>query len=89
MGDKLSGAEIAALSRLVSVGDDGLAARGGAGLTNAELAGLGLSGREIRELKEKLEPREVPDYELDLTQMRDPQDVAAEMDKAVPEVDRG
>ncbi len=89
MGDKLSGAEIAALSRLVSVGDDGLAARSGTGLTNAELAGLGLSGREIRELKEKLVPREVPDYELDLTQMRDPQDVAAEMDRAVPEVDRG
>jgi len=89
MGDKLSGAEIAALSRLVSVDADGVAARGGAGLTNAELAGLGLSGREIRELKEKLVPREVPDYELDLTQMRDPQDVAAEMDRAVPEVDRG
>ncbi len=89
MGDKLSGGEIAALSRLVSVDADGLAARGGAGLTNAELAGLGLSGREIRELKEKLVLREVPDYDLDLTQMRDPQAVAAEMDKAVPEVDRG
>ena len=89
MGDKLSGGEIAALSRLVSVDTEGVAARGGAGLTNAELAGLGLSGREIRELKEKLVPREVPDYDLDLTQMRDPQDVAAEMDKAVPEVDRG
>ncbi|MDE2982081.1 MAG: FAD-dependent thymidylate synthase [Gemmatimonadota bacterium] len=89
MGDKLSGAEIAALSRLVSADADGLAARGGAGLSNAELAGLGLSGREIRELKEKLVPREVPDYELDLATMRDPQDVAAEMDRAVPEVDRG
>ena len=89
MGDKLSGAEIAALSRLVSADADGLAARSGAGLTNAELAGLGLSGREIRELKEKLEPREVPDYELDLTEMHDPQEVAAEMDRAVPEVDRG
>ncbi|MCY3545426.1 MAG: FAD-dependent thymidylate synthase [Gemmatimonadetes bacterium] len=89
MGDKLSGAEIAALSRLVAVDADGVAARSGAGLTNSDLAGLGLSGREIRELKEKLVPREVPDYELDLTQMRDPQDVAAEMDRAVPEVDRG
>ena len=89
MGDKLTGAEIAALSRLVSVDADGVSARDGSALTNAELAGLGLSGREIRELKEKLVPREVPDYDLDLTQMRDPQEVADEMDRAVPEVDRG
>ena len=89
MGDKLTGAEIAALSRLVSADGDGVSARDGAALSNAELAGLGLSGREIRELKEKLVPREVPNYDLDLTQMRDPQEVAAEMDKAVPEVDRG
>ena len=88
MGDKLSGGEIAALSRLVAVDGDGLAARSGAGLTNADLAGLGLSGREIRELKEKLVPREAPDYELDLATMRDPQEVAAEMDRAVPTVDR-
>jgi len=89
MGDKLSGGEIAALSRLLSADGDGVSARDGAALTNADLAGLGLSGREIRELKEKLVPREVPDYELDLTTMRDPRDVAADMDKAVPEVDRG
>ena len=89
MGDKLTGAEIAALSRLVAADGDGVCARDGAALTNAELAGLGLSGREIRELKEKLVPREVPNYDLDLTQMRDPQEVAAEMDRAVPEVDRG
>ena len=87
MGDKLSGAEIEALSRLVTVEEEGVAARRGAGLTNAELAGLGLSGREIRELKEKLQPREVPDYDLDLATMRDPEDVAAEMLAAVPAVD--
>ncbi len=89
MGDKLSAGEIAALSRLVSADADGLAARTGAGLTNADLAGLGLSGREIRELKEKLAPRETPDYDLDLAKMRDAQEVAAEMNKAVPKVDRG
>ena len=88
MGDKLTGGEIAALSRLVSADGDGVAARDGAALTNADLAGLGLSGREIREFKAKLAPREVPDYELDLTTMRDPEDVAAEMLKAVPKVDR-
>ena len=88
MGDKLSHGEIQALSRLVAVDGEGLAARSGAGLSNADLAGLGLSGREIRELKEKLAPREVPDFELDLATMRDPEEVAAEMLAAVPEVDR-
>ena len=88
MGDKLSRGEIEALSRLVAVDGDGIAARDGSGLSNADLAGLGLSGREIREMKEKLAPREVPDYDLDLATMRDPEDVAAEMLAAVPEVDR-
>ena len=88
MGDKLSHGEIQALSRLVAADGDGLAARDGSSLSNADLAGLGLSGREIRELKEKLAPREVPDYDLDLAAMRDPEDVAAEMLAAVPEVDR-
>ena len=88
MGDKLSHGELGALSRLVGADGEGLAARPGAELSNADLAGLGLSGREIRELKEKLVPREVPDHELDLATMRDPEDVAAEMLAAVPEVDR-
>ncbi len=87
MGDKLSHGEIRALARLVAADGEGLAARSGAGLSNADLAGLGLSGREIRELKEKLVPREAPDYELDLATMRAPEEVAAEMSEAVPEVD--
>ena len=88
MGDKLSGGEIEALARLVRADGDGIAARSGAGLTNAELGALGLSGREIRELKAKLDPHDVPDFDLDLATMRDPEDVAAEMLEAVPEVDR-
>ena len=88
MGDKVSHGEIEALSRLVAVDGEGLVARADAELSNADLAGLGLSGREIRELKAKLVPREVPDYELDLTTMRDPEEVAAEMLEAVPEVDK-
>ena len=88
MGDKLSHGEIRALSRLVAADGEGLAARSGTGLSNEDLAGLGLSGREIREFKEKLVPGEVPDYELDLAAMRDPEEVAAEMLEAVPEVDR-
>ena len=88
MGDRLTRAETAALARMVAAKDGGVAARTGAELSNAQLSELGMSGREIREFKDKLAPREVPDYELDLTKMRDPQDVAAEMDRAVPEVDR-
>ena len=88
MGDKLSHGEIEALARLVAADGDGISARDGSGLSNADLAGLGLSGREIRELKAKLAPREVPDYDLDLATMRDPEDVAAEMLAAVPDVDR-
>ena len=84
MGDKLSRGEIRALSRLVAADGEGLAARSGAGLSNADLAGLGLSGREIRELKAKLVPREAPDHELDLATMRDADEVAAEMYEAVP-----
>ncbi len=88
MGDKLSHGEIRALSRLVAVDGEGLAARPGARLSIGDLSGLGLSGREIRELREKLVPGEVPDFDLDLAAMRDPEEVAAEMLAAVPEVDR-
>ena len=89
MGDKLSGGEIEALSRLVTADGAGIAARGGgAGLTNEELGALGLSGREIRELKAKLKPREAPNHDLDMAQMRNAEEVAAEMLEAVPEADR-
>ena len=88
MGDKLSHGEIRALARLVAVDGEGLAARPGARLSIGDLSGLGLSGREIRELREKLAPGEVPDFDLDLAAMRDPEEVAAEMLEAVPEVDR-
>ncbi|NNF28000.1 MAG: FAD-dependent thymidylate synthase [Gemmatimonadetes bacterium] len=84
LGDKLSRAEIAALSRLVEVEDEELRARDGAALGTEELADLGLSNREMAELRAKLLPREAPDFELDLTTMRDAEEVAAEMYEAVP-----
>ena len=85
MGDKLSRAEIAALSQLLEVSDDGIAARSGAKLDAEGLEGAGLSKREAAEFRAKLVPREVPDYELDLSQMRAAEDVAAEMHEAVPD----
>ncbi|MDX1568792.1 MAG: FAD-dependent thymidylate synthase, partial [Longimicrobiales bacterium] len=55
----------------------GIRARDGAGtLTDDELGELGLSGREVRELKDKLRPAdEVPDFELDLSAMRSAEEV--------------
>ncbi len=88
MGDRLSRAEIAALSQLVQADDEGLRSRPGRALDNAELAGLGLAPREIRELKAKLAPREAPDFELDPATMENAETVAERMLKAVPKADR-
>ena len=53
-------------------------------LTSSELKDMGLSGREVRELIDKLEPQEITDYDLDLSTMRKAEDVALEMEEAVP-----
>ena len=86
MGDRLSHGELRALARLVAADEGGVAARPEARLSDAELGGLGLSKREVRELKGKLAPRDVPDFELDTSRMRSPEEVAAEALEAVPRV---
>ena len=98
-GARLSRGELEALSRLVSVEEDGVAARGdgtpgeddcagAARLSDDDLGGLGLSPREVRELKAKLAPGPVPEFDLDLAEMRDAGEVEAETAAAVPDVDR-
>lgn len=87
-GAHFSRAEVEALRRLVDAGEGGLAARSGATVDAAALRDLGLAPREVRELVDKLQPRQVPDYELDLSRMRDAADVEAEMLAAVPRIDR-
>ena len=57
-------------------------------LSDADLAGLGLSPREIREFKTKLQPRPVAEFALDLNTMRDAKEMEAKMTAAVPDVDR-
>ena len=80
----LSRGERAVLSRLVEAREEGLVARSGTTIGPSEMADLGLSGREVRELEAKLTAPEKPDFDLDLGRMRPAQEVADEMAKAVP-----
>jgi flavin-dependent thymidylate synthase len=73
-----------ALSRLIEWTGDEVRGRQGAALARAELTQLGLSSRELAELEEKLQSPGRPDFELDLGRMRSAEDVAKEMEQAVP-----
>jgi thymidylate synthase (FAD) len=80
----LTRAERDVLSRLVQVGDDSIAARSGATVAKDDMKAAGLSPREIRELVEKLQAPDRPDFDLDPSRMRTAEEVAAEMYEAVP-----
>jgi thymidylate synthase (FAD) len=83
--EPMSRGELAALSRLLEPREDGIRVSASAGdLTDEDLKELGLSPREIRELKEKLRPEPVPDFELDLGRMRSAEEVERQMYEAVP-----
>ncbi|MFP4623186.1 MAG: FAD-dependent thymidylate synthase [Gemmatimonadota bacterium] len=89
----MSRAELDVLRRLIRVqpDDDGatLTARDGAALDTAALRDHGLSKREVLELAGKLQPSDIPDFDLDLGRMRAAADVAEEMRAAVPGSDMG
>jgi len=80
----LTRAEREVLSRVVAASDDAIAARPGASVGKDDMKAAGLSPREIRELVEKLQAPDRPDFELDLARMRSAEEVAAEMYEAVP-----
>jgi hypothetical protein len=80
----LTRAERDVLARVVTASDDSIAARPGANVGKDDMKAAGLSPREIRELVEKLQAPERPDFELDLSRMRTAEEVAAEMYEAVP-----
>ena len=85
-GAHLSRAELDVLRALVEPRGDGIGVRTGAGAASADqMKALGLSPREARELLEKLEPRDRPDFELDLGTMESAEDMAARMAQSVPE----
>jgi thymidylate synthase (FAD) len=86
-GSAVSRGELEAVRRLLQPrGEDGVEIRpGGRGLDGPALAALGLSAREIQEFRDKLRPRSLPDFELDLSVMRSAETVAEEMEQAVPD----
>lgn len=84
---QLSYGERLALGELLEADEDGIRVRAGAtGVSNERLRELGLSGEEIGELREKLKEVDHPDFELDLSQMKTPEEVGQKMYEAVPRV---
>ena len=86
LGTSLSFAERSAIAKLLRPHDGGIAVREGAsGLGRKELADVGLSAREIRELLAKIEEPERPNFQLDLSTMQTAEEVEEKMRQAVPE----
>ena len=86
-GARLSRMELDALRTLVSLDANGLVARAGQ-LDAAALAATGLTPREIEELREKLQPQPVLDFELDLTTAVESEVFATRFAAAVPRIDQ-
>jgi thymidylate synthase (FAD) len=80
----LTRAEREVLSRIVTATDESITVHAGASVGKDAMKAAGLSPREIRELVEKLQAPDRPDFELDLSRMRTAEEVAAEMYEAVP-----
>jgi hypothetical protein len=72
------------LSRLVQGSADGVRVRDGARLSVEEMKEAGLSAREVDELVEKLSEPGHPDFQLELSDMRTAEEMAAAMFEAVP-----
>ena len=88
----MSRGELSALRELVSVAADEdsatLTARDGATLDMQSLKEHGLSKREVLELAEKLRPTEVPDFDLDLDDMKTAEAMGEIMQAAVPDAEQ-
>ena len=88
-GAAMSRGELDVIGRLLEPrGEDAVEPRSGVGaLDGPALAALGLSSREIREFREKLQRQVRPDFDLDLAQMRSAEVVSVEMERAVPDAE--
>ena len=81
----MSRGEMDLLRRLLEADAEGVRPReGGGSLALEDFKEFGLAPREAREFVQKLQPTDVPDYELDLSLMRRAEDMAAELEEAVP-----
>jgi thymidylate synthase ThyX len=87
-GARVSRMELEALRRLVSVEGAELRARDGVTLDASGLADAGLAKREASELLEKLAPKAVPDFELDMSRAATAESFAERFAQAVPKVDK-
>jgi thymidylate synthase (FAD) len=85
-GAPMSRMELLALSRLVQAEGGGIASPGGS-LSEQDLAELGLSPRESRELLGKLKPRTLPSFRLDPADGREGSFFAEQFARAVPKAD--
>jgi thymidylate synthase (FAD) len=86
-GAPLSRMELDALRSLVEVREGKLSSRPGA-LDRESLAATGLGPREIEELFDKLAPKSVPDFDLDVSRAVPVQELEERFQGAVPRVDR-
>lgn len=87
-GARLSRMDLDALRRLISTDNDTLSAQAGQNLDQSALEAAGLARREVRELFDKLAPREVPNFELDLGSSQPPEVFAERFARAVPKIDK-
>jgi thymidylate synthase (FAD) len=87
-GERVSRMELDALRKLLSPEPEAVRANDGASLDAAGLAGLGLAKREAAEFLLKLQPKAVPDFELDLSQASSAEVFAERFAGAVPKVDK-
>ena len=87
-GDRVSRMELDALRKLVSPEGEALRANNGVSLDAAGLAEAGLAKREAAEFLLKLQPKAVPDFELDLSKASSAEVFAERFAEAVPKVDK-
>jgi len=86
-GAKLSRLELEALQRVLQV-DNNTIAGSGQRIDEQGLGELGISKREAAELFAKLQPKQLPSFDLDLSQARTAEHFAERFASAVPSADR-
>ncbi|MDX1645641.1 MAG: FAD-dependent thymidylate synthase [Longimicrobiales bacterium] len=84
VAEPLTRVEREVLARLVQPTEDGIEVVEGARVSTDEMKEMGLSGREIRELRGKVAAPPRPDFDLDLSTMRAADEMADRMYQAVP-----